>query len=390
VGSVADIFFSYKSEDRERVRPVRDALVAQGFDVFWDQQVPAGVDWDTWIRQELAQAKCALVFWSAAAVASRNVRHEATVAMEQGKLIPVLLEPLRADQFPMGLYTTQGVNLAGWDGDVAHAEWDKLRREVEVKLTPLWVQRQIHELQGELIAERARREAAEARDRSWQAQIARVAQAEQEARRERDNASDGMVGLRAELEAKARECAGYEARLAELSRRLEETQALRQTLAERLEASSQKATDGRGTTEFTGLQAIGMALIFSVLAAGGEVGSLFLLAQNIQLGVFPPAAAGVLSAGLVSTVVAWLIISHRGLKLLLSELVLYWLGSVGFPSFIMWPLFDHMRWSFFGLGAELSGVLAGAMIFIGSGTFGLLHYQRQQSSLITSASEKAV
>jgi TIR domain len=40
---VTDIFFSYSSKDRERVRPVRDALVAQGFEVFWDQEVPPGL-----------------------------------------------------------------------------------------------------------------------------------------------------------------------------------------------------------------------------------------------------------------------------------------------------------------------------------------------------------
>jgi hypothetical protein len=31
---VADIFFSYSSQDRERVRRVRDALADKGFDVF--------------------------------------------------------------------------------------------------------------------------------------------------------------------------------------------------------------------------------------------------------------------------------------------------------------------------------------------------------------------
>src|SRR5262249_20231613 len=40
---MTDIFFSYSSADRERVRPIRDALVAQGFDVFWDQEVPTGL-----------------------------------------------------------------------------------------------------------------------------------------------------------------------------------------------------------------------------------------------------------------------------------------------------------------------------------------------------------
>jgi flavin reductase (DIM6/NTAB) family NADH-FMN oxidoreductase RutF len=43
---VADIFFSYSSHDRERVRQVRDALADKGFDVFWDQQTPAGMDWE--------------------------------------------------------------------------------------------------------------------------------------------------------------------------------------------------------------------------------------------------------------------------------------------------------------------------------------------------------
>ena len=32
---MTDIFFSYSSADRERVRPIRDALAAQGFEVFW-------------------------------------------------------------------------------------------------------------------------------------------------------------------------------------------------------------------------------------------------------------------------------------------------------------------------------------------------------------------
>jgi hypothetical protein len=108
---MTDIFFSYSSADRERVRAVRDALVAQGFEVFWDQQVPPGTDWDTWIRQHLTKSKCAMAFWSTTSVSSDNVRHEATVAKQQGKLISVLLEPLTAEQFPMGLYAQQAANL---------------------------------------------------------------------------------------------------------------------------------------------------------------------------------------------------------------------------------------------------------------------------------------
>ena len=61
---MADVFFSYSSIDRTRVRRVRDALADKGFEVFWDQQTPAGIDWDALIRAELTKSKCA-VFWSA-------------------------------------------------------------------------------------------------------------------------------------------------------------------------------------------------------------------------------------------------------------------------------------------------------------------------------------
>jgi len=42
---MADIFISYKREDQEehgRVRPIAEALGAEGYDVFYDVQVPPG------------------------------------------------------------------------------------------------------------------------------------------------------------------------------------------------------------------------------------------------------------------------------------------------------------------------------------------------------------
>jgi hypothetical protein len=185
---MTDIFFSYSSADRERVRPIRDALVAQGFDVFWDQEVPTGLDWDSWIRQHLAKSKCAMAFWSTASIASRNVRHEATIADQQGKLIPVLLEPLTAQQFPMGFYAQQAANLADWNGDLGDDEWCKLRREYEAKLMPAWVRQRMDEKDAELVGERARRQGAERRDRVLQAQIAKEAEVQQVLKRERDDA----------------------------------------------------------------------------------------------------------------------------------------------------------------------------------------------------------
>jgi TIR domain/PAN domain len=246
---MTDVFFSYSSVDRERVRPIRDALVAQGFEVFWDQEVPTGLDWDSWIRQHLAKSKCAMAFWSTASVSSDNVRHEAMVAKQQGKLISVLLDPLTIQQFPMGLYAQQAANLAEWDGDPNHNEWRKFRREFEAKLTPSWVRRQIDQLEAELVGERARREGAEHRDSVLQAQITKEAKTQQELKRERNEARDELAALKASVEELTRARSESEARQAEVQQGLarERDSAVSQVTA--LSATVDEVTRARSDAE---------------------------------------------------------------------------------------------------------------------------------------------
>jgi hypothetical protein len=237
---MTDIFFSYRSNDRERVRHVRDAFAALGFEVFWDQQVPAGVDWDAWIRRHLAQAKCAIVFWSATSVTSDNVRHEATVAKQQNKLIPVILEQLTIEQFPIGLYAQQAANLIDWNGDFDAPEWRKLRREVEAKLTPSWIRQSIDELEAELIAERARRERAERRDEVFQAQIVKEAQAQQDLRRERDKAVEDVAALRSAVQELSRALSESDKKA---KQRLAQTNVERQMLERQRDEAVARATE---------------------------------------------------------------------------------------------------------------------------------------------------
>src|SRR5262249_24145237 len=254
---MTDIFFSYSSVDRERVRPIRDALVAQGFEVFWDQQVPAGMDWDTWIRQHLTKSKCAMAFWSATSVSSDNVRHEAIVAKQQGKLISVLLEPLTAEQFPMGLYAQQAANLSGWSGDCNHDEWRKFRREFEAKLTPLWVRRQIDELEAELVGERSRREGVERRDKVLQTQIAKEAEVQQYLKEERDIALDEVDALKATVEeltrtrseAGAKQTETQQGLKRQLDKSLDETKMLMATIEELNRAREEAEEREAGTQQ---------------------------------------------------------------------------------------------------------------------------------------------
>jgi TPR repeat protein len=127
---MTDIFLSYSSKDRERVRPFQQALVAMGYEVFWDIETPAGENWDRWIRANIAKAKVVIVFWTKNSAASVNVQHEAAIAREDNKLVAAQLEIMRAIDFPMGFYTMQAPQLDSWTGQATHAGYSSLIKAV--------------------------------------------------------------------------------------------------------------------------------------------------------------------------------------------------------------------------------------------------------------------
>ena len=90
---------------------VRDALEAAGYEVFWDQSTPPGKDWDSWIRDQLTGARLVIALWTKSSVASPNVRHEAIIAREAGKLLPLMVDELRPTDFPMGLFMVQALSI---------------------------------------------------------------------------------------------------------------------------------------------------------------------------------------------------------------------------------------------------------------------------------------
>ncbi len=145
---MTDVFFSYSSEDRERVLPIRDALVAEGFDVFWDQEVPPGREWDEWIRQHLNAARCAMVFWSGHSVNSDEIVHEAMLAKSSGKVIPILLEPLEFGQVPMGHSTAQAIVIP--QEGLTPEVFQRLCAIVETRAIRPWMRRKLAELEAQL------------------------------------------------------------------------------------------------------------------------------------------------------------------------------------------------------------------------------------------------
>jgi hypothetical protein len=92
---MSNIFISYASEDLERVRPLAQALQAQGWSVFWDRTIPPGKTWRQVIGKALDEARCVLVVWSRAAIDSTWVQEEADHGREEGMLVPASIDDVR-------------------------------------------------------------------------------------------------------------------------------------------------------------------------------------------------------------------------------------------------------------------------------------------------------
>ncbi|MEO2176951.1 MAG: AAA family ATPase [bacterium] len=97
---------------RERVRPIVEALEAVGWSVWWDRQIDAGSTFDREIEKAIDDAKCVLVVWTANSVDSEWVRTEANEGFEKNLLIPVALETVRP---PLAFRRIQSIDLTSLD-----------------------------------------------------------------------------------------------------------------------------------------------------------------------------------------------------------------------------------------------------------------------------------
>jgi hypothetical protein len=104
---MADIFVSYAREDEPRARVLTAALESRGWSVFWDRRIPDGKDFSAYIQEQLDAARCVVVLWSKASVASPFVRDEATEGLG-GRLVPALIEVVKQ---PLGFRQLQAADL---------------------------------------------------------------------------------------------------------------------------------------------------------------------------------------------------------------------------------------------------------------------------------------
>lgn len=123
---MSDVFVSYKAEDRRRVRPLVDALRADGFSIWWDEQIGGGSAWRHTIEKELDAARCVLVVWSKRSAGPDGdfVQDEAAHARQRHVYLPVTIDKVH---LPLGFGETQAFPLAGWHGDTADPRYAAVR-----------------------------------------------------------------------------------------------------------------------------------------------------------------------------------------------------------------------------------------------------------------------
>jgi hypothetical protein len=125
---MADIFISYAREDLRWASNLTRALKAYGWSTWWDPEIPPGKEYDKIIEEELSAARCVIVGWSEQSIESTWVKDEAREAKEQDKLIPVLIEGIKA---PLGFRSLQNIDLTSWDGTINSPKLEGLVKRLE-------------------------------------------------------------------------------------------------------------------------------------------------------------------------------------------------------------------------------------------------------------------
>ena len=127
MSDLPSIFISYARADRPRVKPLADALIAAGYDVWWDALIDGGAAFARTIESKLDSADAVVVVWSATSIASDWVRDEAAHGRDRKRLVPITLDGVEP---PLGFRQYHAINLAQWNGKASAEEFASLERGI--------------------------------------------------------------------------------------------------------------------------------------------------------------------------------------------------------------------------------------------------------------------
>lgn len=124
---MTDVFVSYGRSSEPAATKIAEALRAQGYEVWRDDEIPPNRAYSEVIEERLMTAKAVVVVWSADAAKSHWVRAEADRAREAGTLIQVTVDGTLP---PLPFNQIQCCDLSSWSGDAGSESWKKLESSV--------------------------------------------------------------------------------------------------------------------------------------------------------------------------------------------------------------------------------------------------------------------
>lgn len=123
---MGQIFISYANEDTDAARRLAEAFIARGWSVWWDKQIPPGMDYAKVIEAAVTAAQCVVVLWSKHSIRSRWVQTEAAEGADRHIAATVIVDDTAGDDIPFEFRRLQAVNLSDWQPGRAHAGFDLL------------------------------------------------------------------------------------------------------------------------------------------------------------------------------------------------------------------------------------------------------------------------
>jgi len=130
---MSDIFISYGSEDRSKVKNIANALELQGWSVWWDRNIPFGKPFHSVIEESVNKARCVLVVWSYNSIKSTWVKAEASEGIKRDMLVPITIDKAIP---PLVFRQIHTADFNEWDGDTSSAVFQKLTKDISSLIGP--------------------------------------------------------------------------------------------------------------------------------------------------------------------------------------------------------------------------------------------------------------
>ncbi len=129
---MADVFLSYKRDERAAIEQIASRLRALGLTVWFDASMSAGETFNAEIDREARAAKAILVCWSPAARQSEWVNAEAMIGFEQKKLAACYVAGPDGFSAPTPFNATHAEDLRAWLAALTetHAGWKSVLRRI--------------------------------------------------------------------------------------------------------------------------------------------------------------------------------------------------------------------------------------------------------------------